>query len=344
MTVYVRSGAIRCALGDTPSAVYDAWMRQERGLAPIAHYPCPVAATIEGAPAVPRSQRHLRRMGVLALAAGQEAFTTKEQPERLGLYAAYGGLRAHWEDLMPAMARQESDRRAPWANGLGTLHPFWMLKHLSNNTHALLAEAIDAQGDGATFGGANAGAQAIEAACAALEAGVIDTALVIACDSLIEPETLIDLGVAGALAKDVDAPPAYDPRARGFVPGEAAAAIVLSRTGPGPVIEAFTGADGAKGEPGAEALKNIVDRAGPFVRVDGASRAQPHLDAEERAIVGDVPMSSLQSALGQLGGAASVVQAIMLAEACKRGVSGPMLALATGAPGLVGAVRLKGSP
>ena len=53
--------------------------------------------------------------------------------DRLGLFFGYGGLRAHWEDMMPALAGQAPDAGASWARGLALLHPFWMLQHLSNN-------------------------------------------------------------------------------------------------------------------------------------------------------------------------------------------------------------------
>src|SRR5690606_11444790 len=126
-------------------------------------------------------------------------------------------LRAHWNEIMPALAGQRDDLAAAWSRGLKDLHPFWMLRHLSNNAHALLAQDIQARGEGVTFAGANAGAQALCAAARALADGAIDAALVMGYDSLIEPETIIEMSARGALATcgpdELAAP--YDERACG---------------------------------------------------------------------------------------------------------------------------------
>ena len=79
------------------------------------------------------------------------------------------------------------------------------------------------RGGGATFGGANAGAQALSAAALDLADGAIDVALVVAYDSLIEPETLVEMASRGAVTSASGAALAapYDGAACGFVPGEA---------------------------------------------------------------------------------------------------------------------------
>src|SRR4029077_17320164 len=115
--------------------------------------------------------------------------------------------RAHWDDMMPALARQTipgdgdidgtADGAQLWERGLKLLHPFWMLQHLSNNAHALSAAELGARGDGLTLARANAGAEALAAASAALEVGAVDAALVVAYDTLLEPETLVELATRG---------------------------------------------------------------------------------------------------------------------------------------------------
>ena len=281
---------------------------------PAASYQLRRAAVVADEPARSKHARFLRRMALHAIDAAGEALTAAAAAgvvtgPRVGLYAAVGGLRAHWDDIMAALARQRDDGADAWARGLGTIHPFWMLRHLSNNAHALLAADSGARGDGATFGGASAGAQALAAAIRALAAGAVDAAIVVAYDSLLEPETLVELG-----AREGD----------DVVPGEAAAALVLVAAddprGAGRVrVRAATGADGERGRPADRTVAAAVDRV-----TVGVAAATP-LD-----VVG---------AMGELGAAASPVQAIALAELIGRGGHGARAAAtATGAPGLVGAI------
>src|SRR5262245_44968698 len=133
-------------------------------------YACRLAAPIPEDPRPSPHSRILRRIGLLALEVGHEALADagcKGGP-RLGLFSAMGGLRAHWDDIMPALAGQRPDLSDSWNRGFKNLHPFWMLQHLSNNAHALLAQDTGARGDGVTFSGSNAGAQALAAAERAL--------------------------------------------------------------------------------------------------------------------------------------------------------------------------------
>src|SRR5262249_320024 len=153
----------------------------------------------------------------------------RPDPERFGIFWGTGGLRIRWADLAPALAEQRRDGRRCWERGLRRLHPFWLLQHLSNNAHALLSVDVQARGEGATLGGGNAGAQAIAAAEIALSSGAIDLALVVACDSLVSPEALVDGASRDALTTEslpeLAAP--YDVAASGVFPGEAAAALLL---------------------------------------------------------------------------------------------------------------------
>src|SRR4029077_1731 len=109
------------------------------------------------------------------------------------------------------------------------LHPFWMLQHLSNNAHALAAEELGARGDGLTLAGANAGAEALAAASAALAVGAVDAALVVAYDTLLEPETLIELAGRGGYAGVASPPGPYGAAGGGVASGEAAAGVLLER-------------------------------------------------------------------------------------------------------------------
>jgi 3-oxoacyl-(acyl-carrier-protein) synthase len=187
------------------------------------------------------------------------------------------------------------------ARGLRDVHPYWMLRHLSNNAHALAAAELGLRGEGATFGGATAGAQAIASACRALEDGAVDAALVIAYDSLLEPETLVELGARRAATRaTANPPPAYDDAAAGYVPGEAAAAIFLVRDdAPGAIaITVRDTADGARGEPDPTTLARIVRHLGMASIIDGAAAAWPDADRAERAMLDELASSIDRAADG----------------------------------------------
>lgn len=136
----------------------------------------------------------------IALPLGRAWLATGGDPDRLGVFTALGGLRALWDDLVVGLHDQAEDGGRLWANGLSKVHPYWMLRHLSNNSHALLAMGLGARGEGATLAGPTGGAAAIAAAGRTLAAGRIDAALVLAVDTLIQPEILLEGLVSGSLA------------------------------------------------------------------------------------------------------------------------------------------------
>lgn len=383
---------------------------QDNARFPAATYGCVLAATIPDDPPRTPHDRVLRRMGRFAYRTAREALDMAgvTPGPRLGLFSGIGGLRAHWSEMLSALADQVATFNDSWKRGLRRLHPFWMLQHLSNNTHALLSKDIDARGEGATYGGANAGAQALASAIWALHAGTIDAALVVAHDSLVEPETVVEMAARGAVTgrplADLVSP--YHGQARGFVPGEAAAAVVLSRVpeastvagapagapgnAPGglALIAAASAGDGDPGAPGVGTLEAVLRGVGldasarsPHAMntanavstvdvVDGCALADVLFDRDERTRVAelgsrDAPLTAVQSAMGQLGAAAPLVQAICLASCLHRGelppiagladpAEGPLMpvsspektdrrsavCLSAGAPGLAGAVRV----
>src|SRR6185295_12033989 len=106
---------------------------------PAGAYACRLAAPIEDAPAASPHRRFLDRLGLLGVEVALEALAMADAragavpAERLGLFCGVGGLRARWDELLPALARQRPDGEGAWERGLRGLHPFWMLKHLSNN-------------------------------------------------------------------------------------------------------------------------------------------------------------------------------------------------------------------
>src|SRR5262249_39546642 len=149
-------------------------------------------------------RRFLDRMGLFGVEVAREALAMAEgragavAAERLGLFCAVGGLRVGGNELLPALAGHRADGEGAWGPVFRGLRAFWMLKPLSNSAHALISVEVRALGEGTTFGGAVAGAEAVAAAARAIEDGAVDRALVVAYDALIEPEIVVDLAARGA--------------------------------------------------------------------------------------------------------------------------------------------------
>lgn len=383
MTAAVTGWALRTPLGGSVDSVIERLLAGEPAAGPNTRFPshsyaCSLAAPILEHPRASPHARILGRLGLFALEVAREALVDASATAgtRTGVFSAMGGLRAHWNDIMPALAQQEPDLAQTWHRGFKQLHPFWMLQHLSNNVHALVAQDLGARGDGVTFSGGNAGAQALAAAERALEAGAIDVALVVAYDSLIEPETIVEMAARHALApgalEDLRAP--YDQRANGGVPGEAAAALVLERADQAGAkarctLSATDAADGEQTDPRAETIARAAARLEHDDSiVDGCALGRPALDLEEvealaRVLSAPLRLTALQASTGLLGAATALVQAIALASLLRRGVLAPIaalrepghpavvsrteplrarsaLGLSASAPGLVGAVRV----
>ena len=391
MTVAMIARAWRTPLGDTIDAAMARLFAGERAatrdprdgyactsvssIPPHSHSgvlprPAKPGSSIRQEPRRSRDARFLRRLGLFGLEAAIEALSASGLTggPRVGLFSGVGGLRAHWDDMIAAFANQRDDGERMWERGLKDVHPYWMLRHLSNNVHALASAELDLRGEGATFGGGNGGAQAFAAAARALRDHAIDAAVVVAYDSLLEPETLVELGARGAAttaALDQLVAP-YAAEARGFVPGEAAAAVVLVRDAAAPIARiavAETAGDGAL----ARCAAALADGA---QLVDGAARAWPLHDREERALLGALvagaQLTAISAAIGQVGAATALVQAIALAEMLRAETAAPIAGLAradagplspitcatpttarialglhTAAPGLASAVRVE---
>jgi 3-oxoacyl-(acyl-carrier-protein) synthase len=236
LTAAIVGRAWRTPLGSTIDTAMARLHAGERAAMtdPRGAYACTTIAPIRDEPARSRNSRFLRRMGLFGLEVAIEALAASGVAggARTGLFSGVGGLRAHWDDMIAGFANQRDDGERMWERGLCNVHPYWMLRHLSNNVHALASAELDLRGEGATFGGANGGAQALASAIRALHDGAIDAAVVVAYDSLLEPETLVELAArgGGATLASLDGLVApYTPGANGFVPGEAAAALVLVR-------------------------------------------------------------------------------------------------------------------
>lgn len=390
MPMAVTGFSLRTPLGEDVATIGERIYNGERVITPNPRfdartYPCSLAAAIAVDPKPSKHRRFVKRMGLFGIEVGTEALAQSQTPvrgTRLGLFCGYGGLRAHWDDLMPVLEKQDGslEARESWARGFSLLHPFWMLFHLSNNAHALLSIQLGATGDGTTSAGSNAGAQALRAAAAALESDSIDAALVFAYDTLVEPETILSLGASGAATNCPEAsavPGPYSVGACGFVPSEAAAALVLEKPDQArgrtiALLSATTTADGNAGfsEPSTLAHALAAISEGDSL-VDGSGLAHRHYDDGERDVIakhlGDsTRLISTTASLGQMGAATSLVQAILLQHyllhkklppiaGLSEPAPGPLrplihaetsefrsaVALSCGLPGLVGAIRVE---
>ncbi len=209
--------AWRTPLGHDVSAVMERLDRGACAYEPLGlpGYAVRDCARIAGEPPIRRYHRFVKRIGLWGIEAAADAIERAElrPSDRTGVYVGYGGLRPDWDETLPRLEHQ-SDGGA-WEGGLKDFHPFWMLNHLSNNAHSIVATKFGLTGDGATYGGTNSGIVAVEAAIDALALGLVDTAVVLAYDTLIQPEVLVEWPL--------------DPKTADWVPGEAAAAVVLRR-------------------------------------------------------------------------------------------------------------------
>jgi 3-oxoacyl-(acyl-carrier-protein) synthase len=361
VTAAIAGYAWRTPLGSSIEAVLSRLLAGEHAVRPAPHAAsagCRLrCATADGA-ARSRSDRFLDRLGLLALDAGREAMTNADlgrddaRLERTALFAATGGLRPRWSDMLPALARQRDDGTALWDRGLSRFHPFWMLQHLSNNVHAVLSIELQIRGEGSTFAGPTAGAEALCAAIRALEAGAVDAALLVAYDSLLDPQCSADLtrrGVATPADLQHWRPP-YDQGAAGIVPGEASAALVLVRGESGngrPLLSCAAATDPdplASGEPRPERLAEVAALVGrDDAIVDGAAYGRSELDAAERsALIGVVPRSAhlvcTAASFGRIGAAGPLVQAIAAVEFLRRRLLPPIAGLHEAAAGALDVV------
>jgi len=362
MSVAITGWAWRTGLGSSVDEVISQILEGKHAIGPhrdlTPHtYACPISVQIKEKPKRSRHRRFARRMELFGMEVAHEALAMSgvQGGERLGAFAGVGGLRAHWDEMMPALQNQQDDHQDMWERGFKLFHPFWMLKHLSNNAHALFAADVKAQGEGLTFGGANAGACALHAAICALKTKAIDAAVVFAYDSLVHPDVLVELAARKRAVRipqqanvgdDQTWKGPYDKNSDGLIPGEAAAALVLERVESTSErtlawLSCVDGADGMKYEPEPRHLSTLLSRllsedeaAADSSRcvVDGASIGCPLWDLAEREILSkhlgvESPLISLTSSLGHVGAAQSLVQSIALTKFLAHGLLPPIIGL-----------------
>ncbi|NRD67945.1 beta-ketoacyl-ACP synthase, partial [Corallococcus exiguus] len=154
------------------------------------------------------------------------------------------------------------------------INPRYALQFLDTFHLGVVSELLGAKGEGGTVGGASAsGNVALARAHQLLALDLCDVCVVVAPPADLSILELQALANAGALYKDfTDAPSRtcrpFDRRHNGFVPGEAAACVVLER-------EAFARARGA---PVQGRLLGVA------VQLDGNASSDPNVDGEVRTM------------------------------------------------------------
>ncbi|NRD55475.1 beta-ketoacyl-ACP synthase [Corallococcus sp. AB030] len=154
------------------------------------------------------------------------------------------------------------------------INPRYALQFLDTFHLGVVSELLGAKGEGGTVGGASAsGNVALARAHQLLALDLCDVCVVVAPPADLSVLELQALANAGALYKDfTDAPSRtcrpFDRRHNGFVPGEAAACVVLER-------EAFARARGA---PVQGRLLGVA------VQLDGNASSDPNVDGEVRTM------------------------------------------------------------
>jgi len=361
----------RRGAGDNPNARFDA-----------STYACPLGAAIPGEPAPGKHARFLKRTALFGVEAGAQAFAHAKpiaSGSRLGLFYAVGGLRAHWNDILPALEAQQPDFAGSWERGLKRLPPFWMLHHLSNNAHALLAADLAAKGDGITTAARTRAHRRSPPRVmrSPPEASTPRWSSVPTRFSSPRrfwrwaPEVRFPLRPIRRVSRRPTPLSRGTRSRRGRGGGGPRASHGRRRACAGPRRSGrVRGRLPRRARPATLATTASRITRGDECAVDGAAFADPRRDRAEREVLGalagpELPLFSIAAATGRLGAATSIVQLIALASLLRRGelppiaalvepAPGPLLALtrrqatsgramlgvSTGAPGLAAAIRV----
>jgi 3-oxoacyl-[acyl-carrier-protein] synthase II len=242
---------------------------------------------------------------------------------RYGLYCCQGGythpsLAAYGELLhecrdetgadMRRLARQVLQERA--------LDPFLVLKSLSNGLLGIVSLALKLECEcNAYMQGVAGNLAALREACAALQSGRIDAAIVVGAGSELDPLSLAALAEAGVISTDGSQTlRAFDRQGTGGIAGEGAAALILRRAddlpdGPQTCLSALFA------HPHLGSL-NLPDKQVDLL-VSSAS-GDPHKDADlarTLARTGAAHITSAVPVTGILSGAPSLVDLILARHA-----------------------------
>lgn len=250
--VWITGVGLVTSAGIGVEATWDALLARRTGMiaadsAEAALVGCPVVATVKGFKARNyvsnrKSLKLMTRPVKLGMAAAKLAFegagleVGQIAAERIGIYVGAGQAFADRTELEYALkASRSDDGRFDMvkfgAEGLGQIHPLWLLRGLSNNVLGFVSLEYDAQGTNNNFCNSGVSAtQAVSNAARAIADGHIDAAFAGGYDSIVGEEGTLGFGRLGLLAKGDEVEHAHRPfdvSRTGLVPAEGAAFLIL---------------------------------------------------------------------------------------------------------------------
>ncbi len=238
--------------GHAPAELARQLLAGESGVAPVAAYPappgfCPFAAEVRGFDVKKhkefrKSAKVMARDIQLAVGAAKAAMESAGlgsgagDPTRFGVNCGSGLIASehseHSEAAQASLVAGEFDIGQWGGAGLDALFPLWMLKYLPNMPACHISIAYDAQGpNNSITSGEASGLLAIGEAFRLVARGDADVFLAGGTDSKVHPLSATRQALLGTLTKRTTEPARavrpFDADRDGYVPGEAAAFVVL---------------------------------------------------------------------------------------------------------------------
>ncbi len=251
------AGGIVCALGLSPQRVWERFRRGETGIRPLERIREPWMpirfggeVTGEFRPGDHAFHRKMLkvmtwpvRFGVGAArlavqeAGGEEALFAGVDPTRRGMFTGAGLSVDEDNEFLPGVIAAEGppgvlDLPRFGREGVPTVNPLWLVKGLTNNVLALVAQGYDLQGPNDNLGSGRAGGLlSLHDAAHAIAEDRGDVLLAGGYDTLLHMEKLAGLFLLHRLPPEGTLPWSaggpLDPGSEGIVPGEGAAFVVV---------------------------------------------------------------------------------------------------------------------
>ncbi len=352
--VWVRGAGAVSPLGATWRETVVALAAGKSAISPVTAFdaegfPCAVAA------AVARDRDENDGRMSMALAAAREAWGgTRADPERIGVFVGAESGRATLATIVALSRAAGGGDKFDHLSFGARARPLVARFDASTISPAAVASALSAEigarGPSVTISLACAsGAAAIAEGTRAVRRGEIDVALCGGVGADVDPLMLAGFGKLGALsARGISCP--FDARRDGFVVGEGAAFVVLSRergesvaevTGVGRSLDAWhLTAPDPEGDGAARAMSAALAEAGidrvDYVQAHGTST--PLNDAVEakaiRRVLGDRlgKVGAVKGAVGHWVAGAGAIGFLCALEAIENGVMLPTAGLASPDP------------
>lgn len=256
--------------------------------------------------------------------------------DRTGVYVASPGTKFHQQyDYFPLLTQAEGSMQKFGAELNNVVHPMWLLRTLPNNVLAYTGIQYG-------FKGANqniinhsvGGIQAIIEASDAIARGIIDRAVVVGYDTMVDPQTQLYYAALGVVSKKAVRP--FDETRDGTILAEGSGALVLetleSAKARGATIygEVLAGATTTEamgifaireeGNGLSDAVEQTLQRANLSAQDMGMITAHANgtvlSDAVEAKVYGEIftdslPVTGFKWSLGHTFAAAGVIETIL---------------------------------